>query len=142
MNEKQVILRKKREDGTYTTGRFSLASVKACIAKGWELMPTKEPVNPAKKEIQKIKELNKTVAHLPAVQEEIVAAACCNNDEVFIKGAHRCCKESKITLPADIEQMKLKEIVAFGIESGLLEQGKYYRSKTEAIAEIKIKMEV
>lgn len=116
MDEKPVMLRKKKGNGSYTHGRFSLASVKTALANGWELLPNAKNENPAAKEIELQKQLNKVESE----QHEGVA-----DDKV----------KGKVELPEGFEQMKLKDMTEWAVSNGLVED-KYYRSKSELIEEL------
>jgi hypothetical protein len=139
---KTIIVRKQNAKGEWITGRASRAGLAQMLRFGWELLPTKNQVNPdVKSEIQQT--INKTVDHLPAVQDEKIQKACENNDEQHVCCGNSCGEKAEtLQLPEDFDFMQLREMKAFAIENGLFkkEETDKWQRKTTAIEKIKSKI--
>ncbi len=135
-------LRKLKSDGTYTTTRTSAPSLKAMLAKGWELLEQPKPkFTSVNQEIEAVKKLNATVDHLPAVKDQKIEITT----QTIDAAAEACCDKKscdcKVTeLPEDFELWKLKDMIDWGQENGLLGD-EYIRSKAKVIELITENME-
>jgi len=110
--------RKVKSDGTYTTKRFEKctpATLQQLQRQGWELIEGKKEVD-VMEEIQKIKSINKEVAHIPDAEKyekiELINDNVVGFDETYkVKDLRIIAKEKGIKEYSKLKKTELIEIL-------------------------------